>query len=185
MKGKYKFSTTIPMVIGQLIVIYRKKIGKNQKDLANALEVGGANASKIEAGDTVISIEQLFIICLFLKEKPSDFFLKLEAALHILDENGVLVTNTKIKDLSINREDKTTELSGAALGLAGIKGVGLLAPLALLSPVGLAAGAIGIAAYTAYKTYNSPSEQEKIHEQIVEVPLIQGDQLYPYIIQSF
>lgn len=181
MEKKYKFTTTIPMVVGQLIVIYRKKMGMTQKDLANALEVGGANASKIEAGDTVISIEQLFIICLFLKEKPSDFFLKLEKALTILDENGVLVTNTKIKDLSINREAKTTELSGAALGLAGVRGVGLLAPLALLTPVGLAAGAIGLAAYTAYKM----SEKDKTQEKIIEFPLIQGDQLYPYIIQSF
>lgn len=185
MESKYKFSTTIPMVVGQLIVIYRKKMGMTQKDLANALEVGGANASKIEAGDTVISIEQLFIICLFLKEKPSDFFLRLEKALKILDENGVLVTNTKIKDLSINREDKITELPGAVLGLAGARGVGLLAPLALLNPVGLAAGAIGLAAYKAYKTYNNLSEKDKIQEQTVEFPLIQGDQLYPYIIQSF
>ncbi|WP_291370285.1 MULTISPECIES: helix-turn-helix domain-containing protein [unclassified Acinetobacter] len=178
MEKKYKFSTTIPMVIGQLIVIYRKKIGKSQKDLANALEVGGANASKIEAGDTVISVEQLFIICLFLKEKPSNFFLKLEKALKILDENGILVSNTKIKDLSIDKEHKTTTLGGAALGIAGATG-GLLGPLSLLGTIGLAAGAVA----TAYKTYNDLSKNEEVQQ--IELPIIQGDQLYTYLIQAF
>jgi len=183
MEKKYKFSTTIPMVLGQLCVISRKKMGKTQKDLSHALEIGGANASKIESGDTVISIEQLFIICLFLQEKPSDLFLKFEKALKILDESGVLVSNTKIKDLSINREDRTTAVSGAALGIAGATGIGLLGPLALLGPIGIAAGAV--AAYTAYKTYNNLSENEKVQEQQIELPIIQGDQLYPYIIQAF
>lgn len=186
MKNRYKFSTTIPMVIGQLIVIARKRLGKTQKDLSLALEVGGANASKIESGDTVISIEQLFIICHFLNEKPSELFRKIEKALEVLDENGILVTNTKIKDLSINKGDKITELSSVVLGIAGTTGVGLLAPLALLNPIGLAAAsAAGIAAYTAYKNHTNLSDDKEMSEQTVELPLIQGDQLYTYIIQAF
>lgn len=157
-------------------------MGKTQKDLAHALGVGGSNASKIESGDTVISVEQLFIICLFLNEKPSDLFIKFEKALKFLDEGGVLVSNTKIKDLYINKEDKTTAVSGAALGVAGATGLGLLGPLALLSPISIAAGAV--AAYAAYKTYSNLSENEKAQEQI-ELPIIQGDQLYPYLIQGF
>ena len=184
MEKRYKFSTTIPMVLGQLLVIYRKRIGKTQKDLSHALSVGGANASKIESGDTVISIEQLFIICLFLEEKPSDLFLKFEKALKILDENGVLVSNTKVKDLSINIKDKTTAVPGAALGIAGATGIGLLGPLALLGPISLAAGAI--AAYAKYKAYDNLSEDEKEQrKEQIELKIIQGDQLYPYIIQAF
>src|SRR5690606_11552593 len=118
MENKYRFSTTIPMVFGQFFVIYRKKLNLTQKDLAEALGVGVANVSKIESGDTVISVEQLLIICLLFKEKSSDLFTKFENSLKILDENGVLVGNSKVKDLSINKGAKTAAISGAAVSAA-------------------------------------------------------------------
>lgn len=186
---EYRFSTTIPMVFGQIFVIYRKKLGLTQKDLAEALGVGVANISKIEAGDTVISIEQLFIICLLFKEKTSELFLKFENALKILNENGVLVGNSKVKELSIDKSAKTAAVSAAALSAASATGFGLIGPIGLIFGLRLIPG-IGIAAtaataaYAAYQAYNRLSDEEKSKNKSVELPIIQGDQLYPYLIQA-
>lgn len=190
MDKQYKFSTTIPMVFGQAIVIYRKKMNFTQKDLAEALGVGVANISKIEAGDTVISIEQLFIICLLFKEKTSDLFSKFENALKNLNESGVLVSNSKVKDLSIDKKNKTAAVSAAAVSAASATGFGLIGPLGLsiglklIPGIGTAA-TVGTAAYAAYKKYNELTEEEKAKKESIELPVIQGDQLYPYLSQAF
>lgn len=193
MDKQYKFSTTIPMVFGQAIVIYRKKMNLTQKDLAEALGVGVANISKIEAGDTVISIEQLFIICLLFKEKTSDLFSKFENALKNLNESGVLVSNSKVKDLSIDKKNKTAAVSAAAVSAASATGFGLIGPLGLsiglklIPGIGTAAtvGTAAYAAYAAYKKYNELTEEEKAKKESIELPVIQGDQLYPYLSQAF
>jgi len=186
---QYKFSTTIPMVFGQLFVIYRKKMKLTQKDLAEALGVGVANVSKIESGDTVISVEQLLIISLLFKERSSNLFIKFENALKILDENGVLVGNSKVKELSIDKSTKTAAVSAVAIGAASATGLGLIGPLALsiglrLIP-GISIAATAATAYAAYKKYSELTEEEKAKKESVELPIIQGDQLYPYIIQAF
>lgn len=181
------------MVFGQFFVIYRKKLNLTQKDLAEALGVGVANVSKIESGDTVISVEQLLIICLLFKEKSSDLFTKFENSLKILDENGVLVGNSKVKDLSINKGAKTAAISGAAVSAASATGLGLIGPLGLsiglrlIPGIGVAAAtaATATAAYAAYKKYSELTEEEKAKKESIELPIIQGDQLYPYLIQAF
>jgi transcriptional regulator with XRE-family HTH domain len=178
MDKQYKFSTTIPMVFGQMVVIYRKKINLTQKDLAKALGVGGANVSKIESGDTVISLEQLFIICLLFQEKPSDFFFKFEKSLKILDENGILVGNTKVKEFFIDKEARTTHISvGTLAALGGGMGMGALLG-GVLWPISDAISSLG------RKPVFDPFATENSNESIM-LPIIQGDQLYPYIIQAF
>lgn len=193
MENKYRFSTTIPMVFGQIFVIYRKKLNLTQKDLAEALGVGVANVSKIESGDTVISVEQLLIICLLFKEKSSDLLNKFENGLKFLDENGVLVSNSKVKELSIDKGAKTAAVSAAAVSAASATGLGLIGPLGLsiglrlIPGIGVAATAAtaATAAYTAYKKYSELTEEEKAKKESIELPIIQGDQLYPYLIQAF
>ncbi|MFW1860092.1 helix-turn-helix transcriptional regulator [Acinetobacter defluvii] len=180
MNKQYKFSSTIPMVFGQMVVIYRKKMNLTQKDLAKVLGVGGANISKIESGDTVISLEQLFIICLLFNEKPSDFFIKFEKSLKILDENRILVGNTKVKEFLINKEAKVAHVSGGAL--AFISGaVPVLGTT--LGSVSLLLGAISALGINKNSKFD-PFVAEKNDENII-LPIIQGDQLYTYIIQSF
>ena len=193
MENKYRFSTTIPMVFGQIFVIYRKKLNLTQKDLAEALGVGVANVSKIESGDTVISVEQLLIICLLFKEKSSDLLNKFENGLKFLDENGVLVSNSKVKELSIDKGAKTAAVSAAAVSAASATGLGLIGPLGLsiglrlIPGIGVAATAAtaATAAYAAYKKYSELTEEEKAKKESIELPIIQGDQLYPYLIQAF
>ncbi|WP_250747251.1 helix-turn-helix domain-containing protein [Acinetobacter modestus] len=184
---QYKFSTTIPMVFGQLFVIYRKRMNLTQKDLAEALGVGVANVSKIESGDTVISVEQLLIISLLFKERSSDLFIKFENALKILDKNGVLVGNSKVKELSIDKSTKIAAVSTAAIVAASSTGLGLIGPLALSIGAARLLPGIGIAAtaYAAYKKYSELTEEEKAKSESIELPIIQGDQLYPYIVQTF
>jgi transcriptional regulator with XRE-family HTH domain len=177
MEQKYKFSTTIPMVFGQMVVIYRKKMNLTQKDLANVLSVGGANVSKIESGDTVISLEQLFIICLLFNEKPSDFFRKFEKSLKILDENGILVGNTKVKEFLINKETKTSAVAARTLSTA----IPILGTA--LGPIGLLLGTISTLGLHKNSEFD-PFTAEKSNESII-LPIIQGNQLYPYIIQAF
>ena len=37
----------------------------------------------------------------------------------------------------------------------------------------------------AYKKYSELTEEEKAKKESIELPIIQGDQLYPYLIQAF
>lgn len=200
METTYRFSTTIPMVFGQLFTIYRNNLELTQKEFASALGVGVSNISKIELGETVISIEQLFAICLLLKKKPSNLLNTIEIILDVLDKNDVLVINNKIlkssKDINL-KLPKINEIPPIFFGSQDKKN-------ALFT--------ISFSANYNYDTSNHPFSADyeftdnanifsshllsqpfigarhrfinEDEDKIIILPVISGDKLHKYIIEA-
>ena len=64
--------TTWPAIVGRVLAELRKESGLNQGDVADAVGVGQAAWSKIERGDSALTIEQLYAAARRLELNASD-----------------------------------------------------------------------------------------------------------------
>ncbi len=85
--------TTVQSVIGQVIVKIRKEMNFEQHQLAKAAGVNQSTWSKIERGESALSIEKLMQVAGFMQIKPSIIIIQAESVISQLKSQGVIVKN--------------------------------------------------------------------------------------------
>lgn len=95
---KLKPETTYQAIVGRVLVRIRKEIGVEQGALAKAVGVNQSTWSRIERGESTLSVEQLFLAASFLRINPSVVILESEAALKSLKNQNVAVSGSKDLD---------------------------------------------------------------------------------------
>jgi hypothetical protein len=93
---QFAATTTFPAVVGTVLQAIRKARKKEQRELADALGMKSISAwSKIESGDTAITIEQLAVAAAVLDVTPSQVLAEAEDNLTVLAMRGVATTATR------------------------------------------------------------------------------------------
>ncbi len=108
--------TTYQAVIGRVIVRIRKDLSVEQAELATAVGVNQSTWSRIERGESSMSVEQLIIAAEYLKIKPSAVFWEVEVAIQELKQQGLVIRTLK------NTEKK----AGNGLAMVGVASLGAL-----------------------------------------------------------
>jgi transcriptional regulator with XRE-family HTH domain len=90
-KRMTKVSTTSEAVLGAVLVALRKGHSVNQAAVANAVGVGASTWSRIEKGESTLSVGQLRAAAKFLSETPASILEKAEKFEHRLQSDGVSV----------------------------------------------------------------------------------------------
>jgi len=89
--GQLKPETTYQAVIGRVIVKFRKEPGVDQAALAKGVGVTQSTWSRIERGESSLSIGQLAKAAEHLCVNPSTILLEVESAVKELRNQGVIV----------------------------------------------------------------------------------------------
>jgi len=122
--------TSLAAVVGAVLSAWRKEAKLSQKELADALNLNVSTWSRIENGESGLTIEQLFAAANRLGVAPSSLIELVEAKVKEVEKRpGVAVAATRAEAESL--------LAGGAFPVAA---------LALLGPVGLVAGVLAYAA---------------------------------------
>ncbi|ENV17809.1 helix-turn-helix domain-containing protein [Acinetobacter guillouiae] len=124
----YNFSTTVSHVTGALLHCLREFKGITQTSLAESTGMSTSGLSKLEKGETNISIEQIFIFGQQFGLKSSEFMVLLEESIELINKKGIFVANTKSKAVHI---DKTNNIP-VVMGVGAIMGLAVGSPIAAL-----------------------------------------------------
>lgn len=121
--GILRPETTYQAVIGRVIVRIRKKVNENegsQGELAKNVGVTQSTWSRIERGESSLTVEQLARAADFLRVKPSIILLETEKAVDSLEKQGVFVNKKKVVENKAVGRNKTNQgvamIGAAALG---------------------------------------------------------------------
>lgn len=127
--------TTSGAVLGRVLVNLRTERGMKQADLAAAVGLGPSTWSRIEKGESGLSIEQLKLAAKVLSITPSQFLEMVDAVEQELIKQGIRIEPTKTSAKTLG-----DELMDAAAARMGV--VGATAPAAMLPVVGYGLGFI-------------------------------------------
>ena len=111
-QSNYNFSTTVSHVTGALLHCLREFEGITQTSLAERIGMSTSGLSKLEKGETNISIEQIFILGGQFKLKSSEFMVLLEDSIELINKKGILVANTKSKVVQIDKTNNVPVVMG-------------------------------------------------------------------------
>ena len=106
--------TTFQAVIGQVIVKFRKTLGVDQASIAKAVGVTQSTWSRIERGESSLSIEQLIRASRYLRINASLILLEAEKAITELKKQGVIINFNKLQ------ENKSSNTGAALIGAAAL-----------------------------------------------------------------
>lgn len=104
-------ATTFPAIIGRLLVAQRERLGLDQSDIAEAVGVTQPTWSRIERGESAISVDQLRRACNRLGVVPGQLLNQADNAKVQLERQGISV---------VESADDTAEKALAFLGLAAL-----------------------------------------------------------------
>lgn len=142
--ANFEAVTTSSAVLGAILAKLRTEKGMKQGELADKVEIGGSTWSRIEKGESGISIEQLRLAAKALDVTPGRIFEMLDAAEEAVEKQGVRIepTNSSIKAAALFTATSATA-AGAAAAAASGAAIGTVIPI-----IGTALGAmIGGAMY--------------------------------------
>lgn len=109
--------TTYNAVLGRLLIGYRNQLSLDQKKMSDALGMSQSAWSRIETGETSVTVAQLGRIAQLLNVAPQSIIEEVERAKLKLQSAGVEVMLDKPK-----KEDMAMALlAGAALGVILVK----------------------------------------------------------------
>lgn len=109
--------TTYNAVLGRLLIGYRNQLNLDQKQMSDALGMSQSAWSRIETGETSVTVSQLGRISRLLNVTPQSIIEEVERARTKLQSAGVEVMLDKPK-----KEDTVMALlAGAALGVILVK----------------------------------------------------------------
>ena len=116
--------TTYQAIVGSVLVGIRKELGVEQSALAKAVGVNQSTWSRIERGESALSIEQLFLAANHLQIKPSIVIHNSEKAVQSLRSQKVVVSVSKNMDKRVGQGVALIGASalGALVGAAIIRG---------------------------------------------------------------
>lgn len=87
--------TTYQAIVGEIIVQRRKERGLNQEDLAQKVGMSQSAWSRVEKGESNLSLEQLAKVSTALKIKPHDLIAEADKVREALEKNKVKVADNK------------------------------------------------------------------------------------------
>lgn len=137
-----KIVTSYPAVLGAVLQSCRKKGGRSQGDIANGAGVNTSTWSRIENGETAMTVEQLIAACAELGITPSNLLKEVQSKIEELQLQGIDVINRRknIKKINDRNNNLIFPIVGTALA-------GLMSPISF----GVCSGAIAISAYLSKK----------------------------------
>ena len=118
--GTLRPETTYQAVIGRVVVKFRKKMLVEQASLAKNVGVTQSTWSRIERGESSLTVEQLARAADYLRVKPSTILYDTEEAVKSLEKQGVFVNKNKKTENKEVGKTKTNQgvamIGAAALG---------------------------------------------------------------------
>lgn len=124
---------TFPSVVGLVLEAVRKERGLSQGEIAPIVGVAVSTWSRIENGESALTVEQLAKAAQVLQTLPSSILRAAEEKLVDLKNHGVTISADRIS----NEEIKT--IKSAAFLLQGASLGAMIGPVGI--PIGLAVGA--------------------------------------------
>jgi transcriptional regulator with XRE-family HTH domain len=121
--GNLRPEATIQSIIGRVIVKIRKNGGTEQGRLAAAVGVTQSTWSRIERGESSLSVEQLFVAANFLGVSVSTIINEAEIAIDDLTAQGVQIRTNKV----------ASEKSGSGAAIIGAAALGALVTAAIVN----------------------------------------------------
>jgi transcriptional regulator with XRE-family HTH domain len=118
-----KPETTIQSIIGRVIVKIRKELGVEQGEMSNAVGVTQSTWSKIERGESALSVEQLIMAAGVLNINASVILSEAERAIKALKDQGVQVSRMKAP---------SAKKSGSGAAMIGAAALGALVTAAIM-----------------------------------------------------
>lgn len=88
--------TSYPAIVGQVLCELRRKAGKDQSHLSSAVGVTQSTWSRIEAGTSALTIEQLAIAASYLGVKTSEILKLADQSVEDLRDKGAIVREKRI-----------------------------------------------------------------------------------------
>ena len=113
-RSQLKPETSYQAVVGRVMVSFRKKIGADQAPLAASVGVTQSTWSRIERGESSLSVGQLAEAAKYLRVHPSAILLEVENAVRELAAQGVIVRIITAK--STKSKTGVAMIGAAALG---------------------------------------------------------------------
>jgi transcriptional regulator with XRE-family HTH domain len=106
-------ATTYPSIVGKVLTDFRSQRGMQQKDMAAAVGLTQATWSRIESGQTSVTLEHLRSAAKTLEMSPSQILALADQTELEAQFSGVSVVETKSSDI----HPGLVLLAGAALGI--------------------------------------------------------------------
>lgn len=122
---------SFPAVVGAVLLAKRKEVDISQAEMADAVGVNVSTWSRVENGDSALTLEQLALAAGALKVKPSSVLEAAELKLDELAAKGVI--------MGASRAELAKWTSMGAIPLTGSVLVGALGPIGLLAAGALTA----------------------------------------------
>ncbi len=113
MTAELDLYTSTPALIGALLAKRRIDRDLSQTEAAHFLDIGNSSWSRIENGESSLTIEQLFAICAGMDLKASHFLALVEDKRELLVRKGVVVSLHKLS------KKKQVKLADALKGKSG------------------------------------------------------------------
>lgn len=92
---------TYSAVVGFILCGLRKSKGVSQSEIADYLELNVSTWSRIENGESALTIEQMALAAEFLGVYPSDIMKEVEDKIKILNNRGIKVNAVRMNSLDI------------------------------------------------------------------------------------
>ena len=110
-----KPATTYPAVVGRVLVEDRQKMSLEQTDIATRVGVSQSTWSRIERGESALTIDQLAKAASALDTSPNEILRRADHAADSLKNRGVMVS-----------EGRSTDITETGLALIGAAALGML-----------------------------------------------------------
>ncbi len=149
--------TSIPAIIGSLIAKRRIERDLSQTDAAHFLDIGTSSWSRIENGETSMTLDQLFAICKGLDLKPSAFLTLVEEKIAVLESKDIVVHAHKLKNKKKAKLVDAAKKKGSVVSVLEVTGMGLWP---LIGSVIFVAGAVAIQGANKKKRVVDGSEKK-------------------------
>lgn len=117
-------AVSYPAIVGAILLAKRKELGLSQAEMAHALGLNASTWSRVENGDSALTIEQLVSAASALNVRPSSILEAAELKLEELKARGVAT--------GANRAALTAIAALGAIPLTGSALVGALGPIGTL-----------------------------------------------------
>ena len=118
-------AVSYPAIVGAILLAKRKEIGLSQAEMADAVGLNVSTWSRVENGESAMTIEQLASAASALKVLPSSVLQATEVKLEELQTKGIAT--------GANRADLASIAALGAIPLAGSALLGVLGPIGALA----------------------------------------------------
>ena len=118
-------AVSYPAVVGAILLAKRKEVGLSQVEMADAVGLNVSTWSRVENGDSAMTIEQLVSAATALNVLPSSVLKEAEVKLEELMTKGIAA--------GANRADLASIAAMGAIPIAGTALLGVLGPIGVLA----------------------------------------------------